>query len=160
MSWKSPEKRWHRILATAMPMLVLLALMLFDVWDENLINDKKQILWLGITFGFIFVASIVLTPFYLKSVTDNKINKFLKKDNNATLLDPKELDINENGLTEISNDDEKHYPWQSIIKMREINQYLYLYLNPITVIVLRKDMFDSEQDFQSAIVLIKANITL
>lgn len=143
-----------------MPSLIILLLVCFDVWNENLINDKKQILWLGITFGFIVVANVIFIPFAIKSNSDSKVNKMLKKSNSATVLNSKELEITQSGITDYGGDDNVTYPWPSIIEIREVNQYHYLYLDTKTMIILRRDMFTDDQQYQSFKKLIKENTLL
>ena len=140
---------------------------------SNSPSIKKQILWTRIimaimpfVFLFVFYKNISITDYLIatiialvfvfsypsiyRSSSKSQTRKFLKEGNNKSLLGHNTIELTPEGILGKSLSGESKINWSSVDKIRQNDEFIFIYIGTINALVIPKHAFSStakQKDF-------------
>lgn len=89
-----------------------------------------------ITFSVASILWFMYYPKYFYKSTKNKMIKHLSENNDQSLFGEHSLEIDENGIKEITQTSELDLKWDKIVEIKEAKNYFYFYFSSVQAIIL------------------------
>ena len=96
------------------------------------------------------IASIIWIAFirkYTLATTRRRITKFINEGDTSEIFELKKLIINDDGVFWSSKTSEGKYNWNGIIKLCDLEEYIYLYVSSVQAIIIPKSQIDDNDEF-------------
>jgi hypothetical protein len=128
-------------------------LLLFPV----LMGKKLDMIYISI-FVLISTVWIIFLPKYLWKAINKKIIKMVEENKNGDLFTLKHTTINESGVYWKSEYSEGHYNWNSVIKINETDQFIYIYVSSVQAVVISKQLSSNGIDIMKLLEFCKSMV--
>jgi len=139
--WSAPDKSSHRINYYLSWLLVPFAFAFILIISKSRQIELRE---LFIIAGIAFAMWLFLV-FYSVETYRKRIRKLYSEKANSDLLLPKEIMIDNSGITERNENSECRLWWTAFIKKVETNEYFYLYSNGMQGIIIPKRYLTQEE---------------
>lgn len=106
-----------------------------------------MLFWLSL-FGIVSIIWVVFYPRYVNWEMGRRLTKMLKEANNKNLLSNRRLIISENGVSVWDKSGESHVDWDSVTKVENTNDYIYIYVSSVSAHIIPKRVFKDENEKQ------------
>lgn len=94
----------------------------------------------------IYVLWVVFYPKYFNGALKKRVTKILNQGNNKSLLGRRTMSLGEDGISEMGNYGDGKIPWDSIKKVEETNEHIFVYINDVNAYVIPIRAFKNEDD--------------
>lgn len=155
--WTDPAKTGYRILVIMLPFILLTLFISYNLWNTGLLHKPIVIKNLCLLAVFTLVVCYYIIPKVVKSNIQSKVAKYLEANRHLKLTKTKEVEFDDSGIKQEGDPIAVSYTWQSIIKVKETQEFLLLYVASDSILPFKKASFTAVQ-LQELKMLLNAKI--
>lgn len=136
----------------AIPLIFIISIFLFTILTDI------PFLYLFTIFFIVSVLWIAFYPKYFVSDAMKRISKMLDESSNKDLLGKHNTIINEEGLTEKSENGENKINWNGVLRIVSTENHFFIYISSISAFIVPKRSFNSQSDQKTFYNFVKSMI--
>ncbi len=109
------------------------------------ISDIPFLYW-TITFILVYILWVSLYEKYVYRINRKRIKRMLEEKNNDGLIGERILEIDEENIKITNNSGESKFPIKSIKDIIEDEEYIFIYINSVSAIIIPLEVFKDKED--------------
>ncbi len=103
---------------------------------------------LGISISFITsVLYFIFIPQRHLMILRKMINKMVNEGDKGDIFELKKYKIDDTGIFWTSSTSEGKYNWSGVVKMCDLEEFIYLYFNPVQALIIPKRIIGDDSQF-------------